>query len=89
MDFSLSPRTEELSASMWDFMREHVFPAESVYPQWRAENPDHARPPVLDEAGWPGSTRSAARLRDAHVCRHAAVGCWPPIVPASRPCPRR
>jgi hypothetical protein len=32
MDFSLSPRTEELSASMWDFMREHVFPAESVYP---------------------------------------------------------
>ena len=54
MDFSLSPRTEELSASMWDFMREHVFPAESVYPQWRAENPDHARPPVLDEAGSQG-----------------------------------
>jgi hypothetical protein len=54
MDFSLSPRTQELSASMWDFMREHVFPAESVYPQWRAENPDHARPPVLDEAGGQG-----------------------------------
>ncbi|MFE3054215.1 acyl-CoA dehydrogenase family protein [Nocardia sp. NPDC059239] len=30
MDFSPSPRTTELCARAWDFMREHVFPAESA-----------------------------------------------------------
>jgi acyl-CoA dehydrogenase len=36
---------------MWDFMREHVFPAEPVYDQWRAErgHDNHEHPPVLEE----------------------------------------
>jgi acyl-CoA dehydrogenase len=49
MDFSPSPRTTELTDKVWDFMREKVFPAESGYREWRAQNSDHARPPILDE----------------------------------------
>jgi acyl-CoA dehydrogenase len=49
MDFNPTPKAEELSDKMWDFMRDRVFPAESVYHQWRRENPVHGRPPVLEE----------------------------------------
>ena len=31
MDFALSARAEDVCGRMWDFMREHVFPAEPVY----------------------------------------------------------
>ncbi|WP_395728646.1 acyl-CoA dehydrogenase family protein [Nakamurella sp.] len=48
MDFGLSPQVEDLSARLWDFMREHVFPAEPEYAQWRAAHGDHDRPPILD-----------------------------------------
>jgi acyl-CoA dehydrogenase len=51
MDFALSARAEDVCGRMWDFMREHVFPAESVYEQWRAErgHDDHEHPPVLED----------------------------------------
>ena len=48
MDFELSPAAEEVSARMWTFMREEVFPAEKEYEQWRANNDPHAHPPVLE-----------------------------------------
>jgi acyl-CoA dehydrogenase len=88
MDFSLSPRTEELSASMWDFMREHVFPAESVYAQWRAENPDHARPPVLDELKAEAKRRglwnlflpSISGLSNTEYASIAEIMGWSPII---------
>ena len=31
MDFALSAKAEDVCGRMWDFMREHVFPAEPVY----------------------------------------------------------
>jgi acyl-CoA dehydrogenase len=51
MDFALSARAEDVCGRTWDFMREHVFPAEKVYDQWRAErgHDDHGHPPVLEE----------------------------------------
>ncbi len=51
MDFALSARAEDVSAQLWDFMREHVFPAEPVYEQWRAErgHDNHELPPVLED----------------------------------------
>ena len=36
MDFALSAKAEDVCARAWDFMREHVFPAEPVYDAWRA-----------------------------------------------------
>jgi acyl-CoA dehydrogenase len=51
MDFALSARAEDVTGRMWDFMREHVFPAEPVYEKWRAArgHDDHGTPPVLEE----------------------------------------
>ena len=49
MDFSPSPASEAISATMWDFMRECVFPAEPTYAKWRAANEPHGHPPILEE----------------------------------------
>ncbi|MGY1694071.1 MULTISPECIES: acyl-CoA dehydrogenase family protein [unclassified Geodermatophilus] len=51
MDFALSARAEDVCGRMWDFMREQVFPAETVYEEWRAArgHDDHAHPPVLED----------------------------------------
>ncbi|MDP9461980.1 MAG: acyl-CoA dehydrogenase family protein [Actinomycetota bacterium] len=51
MDFAPSARAEDVCGRMWDFMREHVFPAEPVYEAWRAArgHDDHALPPVMEE----------------------------------------
>lgn len=58
MDFGLSPRTEEVCARMWGFMREEVFPAEKEYERWRANNDPHAHPPVLERL------KASAKKRD-------------------------
>ncbi|WP_369259494.1 acyl-CoA dehydrogenase family protein [Geodermatophilus amargosae] len=51
MDFALSARAEDVTGRMWDFMREHVFPAESIYEAWRSSrgHDDHGHPPVLED----------------------------------------
>ncbi|MBI1377416.1 MAG: acyl-CoA dehydrogenase [Frankiales bacterium] len=49
MDFEHSAKAQETCARMWDFMHEHVFPAERTYAEWRAANDPHAHPPVMDE----------------------------------------
>ena len=50
MDFEPSPKTEELRASLIDFMEQHVYPAEAVYEDQITEsgNPHH-HPPVMEE----------------------------------------
>ncbi|NGO70111.1 acyl-CoA dehydrogenase family protein [Streptomyces boncukensis] len=50
MDFAFDTRTEELRKRLWEFMREHVEPAEPVAGAQRArlESPWHT-PPVLEE----------------------------------------
>ena len=50
MDFALSPKAAELAAALEDFMRDLVYPAESVYrDQMRAAGAPHFQPPVLEE----------------------------------------
>jgi len=58
MDFAPSAKAEEVSARMWAFMREEVFPAETEYAQWRADNDPHAQPPVLERL------KASAKKRD-------------------------
>lgn len=49
MDFQPSPRVEELSAKLWEFLNERVLPAESEYDAFRAQAgpDDHTLPPVV------------------------------------------
>ena len=50
MDFALSPKAAELAAVLDDFMRELVYPAESVYrEQMQAAGIPHFQPPVLEQ----------------------------------------
>ena len=50
MDFSFSPRVEELRAQLVDFMDAHVYPAEGVYrEQARAAGDPQFHPPVVEE----------------------------------------
>lgn len=51
MDFSPSPKVQELSARMWDFLNERVLPAEAVYDDYRAQvgPDDHTLPPIVEE----------------------------------------
>jgi acyl-CoA dehydrogenase len=58
MDFAPSAKAEEVSARMWAFMREEVFPAETEYAQWRADNDPHVQPPVLERL------KASAKKRD-------------------------
>jgi acyl-CoA dehydrogenase len=50
MDFQPSPRTEELSAQLWDFLNTSVLPAEAEYDAYRAAvgPDDHTLPPVVE-----------------------------------------
>jgi acyl-CoA dehydrogenase len=49
MDFALSPKAQDACDAMWDFMREHVFPAETVWNAYLAEHGAHATPPIIDD----------------------------------------
>jgi acyl-CoA dehydrogenase len=53
MDFSLSERAADHLARLQDFMDEHVYPAESVYDEQRAEliaaGRPHDLPPIVEE----------------------------------------
>ncbi len=50
MDFSPTPRAQELEAELRDFMADHVYPAEAIYHRQMAEAGDpHFHPPVLEE----------------------------------------
>jgi acyl-CoA dehydrogenase len=58
MDFSFSPRAQELRETLLAFMDSHVYPAEAVYEdQMRAGGDPHAHPPVIEDL------KRAARAR--------------------------
>ena len=70
MDFALSDKAEDVCGRLWDFMREHVFPAERVYEEWRSArgHDDHGHPPVLEEL------KAEARKRDLWNLFHHDLG---------------
>ena len=49
MEFSQSQRSLELQENMWEFMREHVLPAEPVWKEYLREHGDNAYPPVMED----------------------------------------
>jgi len=50
MDFSFSPRSQELVAKLDEFMQSHVYPAEKLYrEQARAAGRPHFHPPVMED----------------------------------------
>src|SRR5437870_4678004 len=50
MEFSLSPRCQELQTQLTQLMDEHVYPAESVYEEQLAASGDpHAHPPIMED----------------------------------------
>ncbi|MFP5369346.1 MAG: acyl-CoA dehydrogenase family protein [Actinomycetes bacterium] len=90
MDFAPSARAEDVCGRMWDFMREHVFPAEPVYEAWRAArgHDDHALPPVMEELKAEARKRGLwnlfhhelgglTNLEDASV---AEITGWSPVI---------
>ena len=49
MEFSLSPRCEELREKLTQFMDDHVYPAEAVYEEQLAAGPSGGHPPIMEE----------------------------------------
>lgn len=51
MDFSPSPRVQELAAQMWEFLNDKVLPAEAEYDAYRAQvgPDDYTLPPIVEE----------------------------------------
>lgn len=88
MDFRFSRRVEDLSSRMWDFMRNDVFPAEAVYDRWRAENPPHNRPPILEELKararslglWNLFLPSISGLSNVEYAAIAEITGWSPVL---------
>jgi len=88
MDFAPSAKAEEVSARMWAFMREEVFPAETEYAKWRADNDPHVQPPVLErlkasanERGlWNLFLPDISGLSNLEYAAVAEISGWSPVI---------
>lgn len=88
MDFELSPRATEHCDRMWDFMREHVFPAEPTWRDHLREHGDHAYPPVMDELKaearrrglWNLFLPSVSGLSNLEYAAVAEISGWSPVI---------
>ena len=88
MDFAMSPKAEETSARMWDFMREHVFPAERVYAAYLAEHGPHEHPPVLEDLKaearkrglWNLFLPELSGLSNLEYAAIAEISGWSPVI---------
>jgi acyl-CoA dehydrogenase len=88
MDFALSARAAEIGERMWDFMREHVFPAEPVYAAWRLEHGGHELPPVVDELKtrarkqglWNLFLPAVSGLSNVDYASIAEITGWSPVI---------
>jgi acyl-CoA dehydrogenase len=88
MDFALTPQAEAACARMWDFMREHVFPAEPVWAQQLAEHGEHSHPPVMEELKKEARSRdlwnlflpSLSGLSNVDYAAVAEITGWSPVI---------
>jgi acyl-CoA dehydrogenase len=88
MDFALSTKAEEVSARMWGFMREEVFPAEKEYELWRADNDPHAHPPVMEQLKasarkrglWNLFLPEISGLSNLEYAAVAEISGWSPVI---------
>jgi acyl-CoA dehydrogenase len=88
VDFELSPAAQDTCERMWDFMRSHVFPAEKVYDQWRAEHDPHGHPPVIEELKaearrrklWNLFLHDLSGLSNVEYASVAEISGWSPVI---------
>jgi acyl-CoA dehydrogenase len=88
MDFALSPKAQEACDSMWDFMREHVFPAEPVWASYLREHGEHATPPVLEDLKTEAQRRGLwnlflpklSGLSNLEYAAVAEISGWSPVI---------
>jgi acyl-CoA dehydrogenase len=88
MDFAPSVKAEEVSARMWAFMREEVFPAEAEYAQWRVNNDPHVQPPVLERLKVSAKKRGLwnlflpelSGLSNLEYAAVAEISGWSPVI---------
>jgi acyl-CoA dehydrogenase len=90
MDFALSAKAQDVTGRMWDFMREHVFPAERVYDEWRAArgHDSHEHPPVLEDLKaearkrglWNLFHHELAGLSNLEYASVAEITGWSPVI---------
>jgi acyl-CoA dehydrogenase len=73
---------------MWDFMREHVFPAEPVWAQQLAEHGEHSHPPVMEELKKEARSRdlwnlflpSLSGMSNVDYAAVAEITGWSPVI---------
>jgi len=88
MDFAPSARAAEHTEKMWEFMREHVFPAEPVWSAYLREHGDHAYPPVMEELKaearrrglWNLFLPKLSGLSNLEYASVAEVTGWSPVI---------
>lgn len=88
MDFALSPRAQELSDRMWDFMNDEVFAAEAEYDAHRAEHGRHSVPPVIERLKTSARRRglwnlflpAESGLTNVDYAAVAEISGWSPVI---------
>jgi acyl-CoA dehydrogenase len=88
MDFDLSPRAQQVSEEMWDFMRSHVLPAEPVWSAYLAEHGAHTHPPVMEELKAEAQRRGLwnlflpklSGLSNVEYAAVAEISGWSPVI---------
>jgi acyl-CoA dehydrogenase len=88
MEFTHSPKSNEIALKMADFMREEIFPAEKEYELWRTSNDPHAHPPVLERLKESAKKRglwnlflpSFSGLSNVEYARVAEISGWSPVI---------
>jgi acyl-CoA dehydrogenase len=88
LEFTLSDESQDVCDRMWDFMREHVFPAEPVYARWRREHGEHDLPPVVEELKVEAQKRGLwnlflpdlSGLTNLEYASVAEISGWSPVI---------
>ncbi len=88
MEFSLSPKAQEYSDKMWDFMRSHVFPAEAAWDDYLREHGPHEHPPVMEKLKAEAKKRglwnlflpSLSGLSNVEYATIAEISGWSPVL---------
>ena len=88
VDFDLTPQAQEHCDRMWDFMREHVFPAEPVWAAYLREHGEHEHPPVMEELKaearrrglWNLFLPQSSGLSNVDYAAVAEITGWSPVI---------
>ncbi|WP_148573863.1 acyl-CoA dehydrogenase family protein [Nocardioides caldifontis] len=88
MDFEPTPRASETLEKFWDFMREHVFPAEPAWAEHLRVHGEHTYPPVMEELKaearrrglWNLFLPSLSGMTNLEYAAVAEASGWSPVI---------